>query len=220
MIEGVTLDKESSVENRAKYFEEVIEYFRHLGELIMRFGQDKKFVRRQNIHTVLIYFYMLVRSAWMYPRIIPRLAHGLALFLSDLPYLAADRSLAFVHRDLTYMNVLKLSDGRIGVIDFELAVVTNPLYEVTQAVTGSWHLENFCREFYRRRLVKEILADKNKRHCYRALTIFTGVHRLATSPAKEFASHYSYYKHGLGLVRPEPKLSRENTVTAPVADKN
>ncbi|MCK5061411.1 glycosyltransferase [Candidatus Parcubacteria bacterium] len=199
MIKGETLDKENSMKKRVLAFEQVTKYFQHLGQLIARSGLDKKFVKRNNIHTVLIFFYMLLRCVWIYPGIIPKLIYSLFVFLLNLPYLIKNSDMAFVHRDLTYMNVMNLHDGRIGVIDFELAVLTNPIYEITQLVTGSWHLENFWQEFYKLDIMKEIFTNKNKLHSYKALTIFTAVHRLATSPGKEFDSHYSYLIHGLGL---------------------
>jgi len=199
LIEGKTLDKESAIKRRVFAFEQVITYFQYLGKLIVQLKLDNRFVKRNNTHTVLIFFYMLLRSAWMYPKIIPRLVSGLFLFLANLPYLIKDNDMVFAHRDLTYMNVMTLNDGRIGVIDFELAVLTNPLYEITQAVTGSWHIKNFWQEFYELNLMKQILLDRNQFHSYKALTIFTAVHRIGTSPKKEFESHYSYLLHGLRL---------------------
>ncbi len=199
MIEGEALNQEKTMQAIVLKFEQAIKYFQYLGKLIAWSSLEGKFVRRNNVHTVLIFIYMILRASWMYPKYIQRFALALILFLFNSPSLLKSNEMAFVHRDLTYTNVYSLNDGRIGVIDFEIAVLTNPMYEITQSVTSSWHLKGFWQEFYKLDIMKEIFKDKIKFKTYKALTIFTGIHRLATSPKKEFDSHYSYFEHGLKL---------------------
>ena len=199
MIEGSALNKEKTMKEVVLKFEQAIKYFQYLGVLIARSRLEDKFVKRNNLHTFLIFMYMILRASFLYPKLIPRFTLALLLFLFNFSSLLKTRDMAFVHRDLTYTNVYSLNDSRIGVIDFELAVLTNPIYEITQSVTSSWHLEGFWQEFYKLDIMQSILKDAHKFRVYKALTIFTGIHRLATSPKKEFSSHYSYLEHGLEL---------------------
>lgn len=199
MIEGEALNKEKTMQAIVLKFEQAIKYFQYLGVLIAYSGLEDRFVKRNNLHTFLIFMYMLLRASFMYPKFIPRFAVALFLFLFNFSSLLKNKDMAFVHRDLTYTNVYSLADSCIGVIDFELAVLTNPIYEITQTVTSSWHLKGFWQEFYKLDIMKGIFKDIHKFRVYKTLTIFTGIHRLATSPKKEFNSHYSYFEHGLKL---------------------
>jgi peptidoglycan/xylan/chitin deacetylase (PgdA/CDA1 family) len=211
-IDGKTLDHLPDIKDVIKAFDKAINYFRYLGELIAWNKSEAMFVKRTNAHTVAIFIYMLMRSIFMYPKKSIIILYSLLVFMKNLSYLMISNDLAFVHRDLTYKNILKLPGEKIGIIDFELAVLTNPLYEITQIAVGSWRHHEFREEFYRLDIMKEIMDDKNKFYSYKALTIFTAIHRLATSPRRQFDLHYAYLMHGLGLkLKNDPQIYKSIT---------
>lgn len=199
MLEGKTLDSINSMPKRMAAFQDVIRYFQYIGKLLGRSKLDKYFLSRKIGHTIAILAYMFLRVSVLYPRKFFYYIWGTLVFISCLPAMIKHNKFTFVHRDLTYMNVLVLKDGRFGAIDFELAVYTHPLYEITQIVTGSWRRKNFWQEFYKLEIMKEILSDKLSCQVYKGLTIFTAIHRMATSPKKDFIMHFSYLLHGLKL---------------------
>lgn len=198
MIDGERI-KNFPMSKRVEVFEVVLNYFNFLAGHTNEASLNKFFLKRRSWQIILLFFLVLVKSALMYPSVWRDLLRGAGVFIRFIPLIVKQKQLIFVHRDLTCHNILITKDKKIGIIDFELSVLCNPMFEITQIVTGSWRQENFWQEFYKLPTMKKILSNPKLNSLYRAFSVYTAVHRLASSPAQDFNLHLSYLRHALDL---------------------
>lgn len=203
-VEGKDLELAPQDEG-IRAMEEAAEYFMEISGHITP-HMLRSFIKRGFTYIVGNFFVMFIRAAVRNPKIIPSLARALVAFTMRLRSLFKTSELKLVHRDITYFNIL-FQKEKLYLIDYELSVLTHPLFEITQIITGAWRRKGFWEIFYASDTMKKIFAHKTSRDSYWALTLYTAFHRMATCPRKEFNLHYSYLRHALEYPKTQEKKS-------------
>lgn len=186
------------VKERMPVYEESLGYLKLLSSLIP--AEKLRRLNHRNMFYVSLMFPLLwLRAFTRAASALGDLSRGALIFFKSVPLLLSQNKPALVHRDLTDLNILIDGKGRIKLLDFELTVVTHPMFEVTQIMTGAWRKQEFWPEFYKTPAMKRIFENPETFRIYRTLSVYTAVHRLATCPETEIASHWEYLRHVLNL---------------------
>lgn len=198
-------------------FEEALRYLAYINEFFTPKAR-RHFLKRGMWYVVGLFPLLLLRAFFRNPKQLRQLAKAGLEFGRLIPLLLENNELSFIHRDLTYFNLFITPENDIRILDFELSVLAHPIFELTTIVTGSWYRENFLQEFYKLKVMKQVLSHHPSFEIYRGLSIYTAVHRLATTVKTELPNHYFYLEHALKLVplQPSPMTESKSPVTLSV----
>ena len=175
-------------------YDELFEYFKFIGSMF----DKKKLGQRTNKYFLLTYPILALKSFIKYPYARGLVVRSTIVFFSAVPTLLRHQKLSFVHRDLNQLNIL-LDKETIWLIDFEYAVLTNPLIEVIHVVMRSWHREDFRDKFINSWVEENLTKNFEALQTYKSLALYSAMLDLAVGDKVQSRNAYSFISSTINL---------------------
>ncbi len=144
---------------------------------------------------ILLGIVAMVRNFKYFPEILRAYIKGLANF----PAFWRTFKPRFVHRDITISNVLKMGNGKVGILDFQLSVITDQIFELSQMLSGSSNNPEFRKEYYKHPRLQEIFSNPEKFSSFLFASLYISIHLLATCGQNVIEKNMAYLRESLDL---------------------
>lgn len=184
-IEGERLE-ECSWEERREVYEKVYSFLEVLGEQVAM-EEGGVLPRRGALFLIAILPIITLGALLRHPEKTGLIAKSFLKIWSLVPALSATDRKCFAHRDPGGGNTL-VRDGHVWIIDFQLAALTHPLFDLTALTLKLWARPEEGEEFLRLPGVHSRLASQEARQAFRALALHLALYNFALSNGREVQS--------------------------------
>jgi tRNA A-37 threonylcarbamoyl transferase component Bud32 len=181
-IEGERLE-ECSWEERREAYEKLCSFLEVLGEQVAM-EEGGVLPRRGASFLIAILPIITLGALLRHPEKIGLIATGFLKIWSLVPALSATDRKCFAHRDPGGWNTL-VRDGHVWIIDFQLAALTHPLFDLTALTLKLWARSEEGEAFLRLPGVQSRIASKEAGQAFRALAIHLALYNLYLSNGRE-----------------------------------
>ncbi|NMC36489.1 phosphotransferase [Candidatus Beckwithbacteria bacterium] len=171
-IDCVTVNKSNlSAKQKISLYENVFAYLHHLGQVQNKavFSKLKKRGMNYNIGTFVAF---AVKALLQYPKKISELWSAISIFFASTPLLLTHNELALAHRDIGDYNLLVAPGNKVYIIDFQLTVLTHPLFEIIDFLTDLWEDQDLFKLFWQSQTIQTILKTPKQKQIFKALAIY------------------------------------------------
>ncbi len=190
MVGGHSL-KNMEPKIRMKALEEAMKFMRYLSGKISSSNKGKIAKRTRGYFIItmpLIFMLAIFRSP---SRIVQIFKAGLR-FIINTRFLVRSKEYSITHRDLNHKNILLDKDGRLYLIDFELAAFTNSMTEVSKIAIGCWECDGSAKNINKSKIMREIKANIERYRLYIAISTYDAINEVVTSPDIFLKKRYDY----------------------------
>ncbi len=169
-------------EKRLETYAQVLGYLAFLGKYI----KGKRLVsisHRTAWHTVILFPIIFARALLRHPSCIVFIFRSAIAYMRRIPCLFK-AGVSFSHRDLGGWNILARGDD-VWIIDFQLAVLTHPLFDAVSIALKTWEDPNFGKKFLESVYMKELLAKECSRKEFLALSAHLALYNLSLRSGRD-----------------------------------
>lgn len=159
--------------------ENVLNYFKYLNSL--HDFKNEPMIKRNLIYMYFILTLSTFKALCKHPKSYREILKGFFVVWGNIYFLYKEKKKAFVHRDISYDNILIGQDGTDYLIDFALSVYAHPMWEVVHAMVNCRRKNGFIEAFSKTLTMQAILNDYKLRRLYKSLSIYCGLHLLSSS---------------------------------------
>jgi thiamine kinase-like enzyme len=107
----------------------------------------------------------------------------------------------FIHRDLTAHNMVRTDDNQIGLFDFQLSVITDQSFELSQMMSSSRSDKEYRAMYYQTPRMQQIFSDNDKFRKYLFTSIYNALHLFASWDNAVESRVSNYLKENLDLAK-------------------
>lgn len=169
-INGKSLNSQKGV-SIVNVFSDIAGYFDYISCSIEKTSLDIK--KRGALEYALLVHYYLIKAIRYYPSLTRRLIGSLLTVYIGLIYMAFDKNVKFVLRDVASKDNIFIKNQEISIIDLENLTLTNEVVFFTSVVFGQCYNKKFVDTILRSRLLKNITSNNRKTIILKALLIYS-----------------------------------------------
>lgn len=168
---------ESSGERKLAAYTDALGFLAAIGQFI---GNDEFFPisSRTAWHSLALLPIISVRAIMRHPRLTLFILHSALVFLFRAPTLLKYGRKSFSHRDLGDWNILVREDD-IWIIDFQLAAIVQPLFDVVAVSLKLWDVPDFGKAFLKSEYISSLLVENIAWEEFRALSAHLAIYNLS-----------------------------------------
>ncbi len=197
-VEG-NVTENFSPEKKINLYFKMVDFLQYIGEKFT-LAEKAKISQRTAGHYLFLYPFLVVKAMVTYPESIPYVLQGVSKFIPRIPVIIKESKLSLVHRDLHFMNIIKMKN-MFALVDFQQTVFTEPLHELITTLRYWWKVDRIEEfgQLLMRQIVRRYSSRKNFRELFQAYTINSVTHGLtgAGFSQKIISGWIDFLKFGL-----------------------
>lgn len=179
-----------SINKKADTFFTLAGFLKFLGNK-MTPDEKTQISQRTAFDYITIYPLLLTRAIIFHPKLTLSLLAAIPVFMKSFVFLLKNKKTVLVHRDLHFDNIL-ISKNRNSLIDLQLCVFTEEIYELVMTLRHLWDEPKICFELLLR--AQNNYKRKNFEALFRGLAVSSATHVLSNKvPPHLSADYYADY---------------------------
>ncbi len=163
---------ELTASEKTKIYINLMNYFEFISnEGLVNFSSIP---RRSSLLMLILIFPLALNAIRLVPKQSLTFIKILAKMYVVIPAILSPRKRVLVHRSIEDHNIL-MNGGVVYPIDYQLAVISDPLLELSQTMYFSWRDQDVIRHLMGSTYFKDIDSSYDKKNILKTLCIYTGL---------------------------------------------